>query len=99
MSKNKLYLDSCVFLNVWYDELVSQGRTFSASKRILEEIIDCRYNLVTSHLTLIELAKKMETTIEVILDHYLKPFKIIGKLDVIKINQKVAEEAVYFSSF
>lgn len=98
MSKIKLYLDSCVFLNVWFDEMVSEGSSFAASKKILEEIINCTYNLVISKLTLIELAKRLDTTEEVILDYFLKPFKIIDKLEIIKVTQRIAEEAIHFGS-
>ena len=95
MCITRLYLDSCVFLNVWFDELVNEGRSFTASKRLLEEIINCTYNLTISKLTIMEITKKMNTTEETIMN-YLKQFQIVGKLEIITITEKIAEEAVYF---
>jgi predicted nucleic acid-binding protein len=96
--KTKLYLDSCVFLNVWFDELVNEGRSFAASKRLLEEIINCTYHLTISKLTIIEITKKMNTTEDTIMNYFLKQFQIIGKLKIIKLTEKIAEEAVHFGS-
>lgn len=98
-NKLNLYLDSCVFLDVWYDGLISEGKLFASSKKLLEEVINCKYSISISKLTLIELTKKMDTTEDIILDYFLKPFRLIEKLEIIKVTKRIAEEAIHFGSY
>lgn len=95
----KLYLDSNIFLNVWFDELIKFGEKFYSSKKLLDKIIECIFSLVISDLTIRELCKKTELPSEIICEEYLKPFKIIDKLKIIKTTRKVAEDAVYLSGY
>ena len=99
MGKTKLYLDSCVFLRVWFNETTEEWRSFSDSKKLLDEIINCTYNLVISKLTLIELKKKMNIKEDVLLNYFLREFKILNKLEIIDVTEKIAEEAVYFGGY
>jgi predicted nucleic acid-binding protein len=93
----KLYVDSCIFLNVWFEENIGMGEAFYKSKKILEEVIECNFQLYISKLTLSELSKKLDTTQDILLRDLLLPFQILGKLKLVKVNRKVAEDAAYFS--
>ena len=99
MVKIKLYLDSCVFLRVWFNETLEEWRSFADSKKLLDEIINCTYNLVVSKLTLIELKKKMNINEDILLNYFLREFKIINKLEIINVTKNIAEEAVYFGGY
>ena len=88
-------MDSNVFLNVWFREMIKKGTVFQSSKRLLESILECRYTLFVSTLTLRELATKTDLSESVIMDGYLRPFTMVDKLNVIRITAKVAEEATY----
>jgi len=96
--KTKLYLDSNIFLNVWFVEMVKFGEVFYSSIKLLDEIINCRYHLVVSELTIKELSKKTELPADIIYDEFLKVYEIIDKLTIVKVTKKIAEDAVYFSS-
>ena len=47
-----IYLDSNVFLNVRFEEMAKFGQLFYSSKMLLEQIIECKFVLVTSELTI-----------------------------------------------
>jgi predicted nucleic acid-binding protein len=94
----RLYLDSNIFLNVWFREMIKKGTVFRSSKRLLESILECRYTLFVSMLTLRELSSKTDLPEAVLMDEYLKPFTMIDKLDIIRVTAKVAEEAAYMHS-
>ena len=94
----KLYLDSNIFLNVWFEEMVRLGEVFYTSKKLLDEIINCKYLLVISELTIKELSKKTDLPIDIVYDEYLKIYKMVDKLTIVKVTKKIAEDAVYLSS-
>jgi len=96
--KIKLYLDSNIFLNVWFEEMVKFGEIFYSSKKLLDEIINCKYLLVISELTIRELSKKTDLPIDIICDEYLRIYEMISKLTIVKVTKKIAEDAVYLSS-
>lgn len=47
-----IYLDSNVFLNVRFEEMAKFGQLFYSSKMLLEQVIECKFVLVTSGLTI-----------------------------------------------
>ena len=96
--KRKLYLDSNIFLNVWFEEMVKFGEIFYSSKKLLEEIVNCKYLLVISELTIKELSKKTDLPIDIMYDEYLRIYKMIDKLTIVKVTKKIADDAIYLSS-
>ena len=69
----KLYVDSNIFLNVWFEEMLRLSPAFYYSRRILDAILECRFSLVVSDLTVQDLSGKTSLTKEVIINEYLKP--------------------------
>ena len=94
----ELYLDSNIFLNVWFEEMIKFGEIFSSSKRLLEEVTECKFHLVISELTFSELSQKTELPKEVIFDEFFKIYQVLKKLKIVKISKKVADDAIYFGS-
>jgi hypothetical protein len=47
-----IYLDSNVFLNVRFEEMAKFGLLFYSSKMLLEQVIECKFVLVISELTI-----------------------------------------------
>lgn len=92
-----VYVDSNVFLNVWFEEMAKFGQIFYSSKRLLEQVIECRFVLVISELTVRELAKRTGLPRETLMGEYLKPFEMVDKLRVVKVTRRVAEDAVQLS--
>jgi len=97
-TKQKLYLDSNIFLNVWFHETSRYGEPYTTSKKLLHAIIDCHYYLVISNLVITELAKKTEMSEEIIIDEYLKEFRITNKMTIVKISKKNVQAATYLYS-
>jgi len=96
--ESKVYLDANIFLNVWFDEMIKTGEPFYASFKLLDAVLECKYDLILSDLLIRELAKKTSLTYNQVLDNYLKPFEILGKLSIRKTTMSIADEAVYLSS-
>lgn len=93
-SSPNLYIDSNIYLNIWYKE----NEFFQSSYDLFDEIINCRYKLTSSFLVIKELSNKTGFTQEDIINNYMKPYRILNKLNIVKITQKVADDAVYLSS-
>ena len=94
----KIYLDSNIFLNVWFEEMVKFGEIFYSSKKLFDEIIDCKFNLVVSELTIQELSSRTELPKDLIFEEFLKIYQLLKKLEIVKITKKVADDAIYFGS-
>ena len=89
----RLYVDSNIYLNIWYRE-----ENVQPSYNLLNEIINCRYTLTSSTLVIKELSKKTGITQADIMNDYMKPYQMLNKLNMAKITQRVADDAVYLSS-
>ena len=94
----KIYVDSNVFLNVWFREMIKNGGVFFSSNKLLHLIIDCNFFLVISNLTLMELAKKVGTSENVVVDDYLREFVLSDKIEIVKVSRKVTQDASYLYS-
>jgi len=94
----KIYLDTNIFLNVWFLEMRKCRDLYTNSKKLLQAIIDCHYYLVISNLVITELAKKTGMPEEIIIEEYLKEFIIRNKMTIVKISKKIAQDASYLYS-
>ena len=96
MSKSPphLYVDSNIYLNIWYKE----DKNYQSSYNLLNEIINCRYTLTSSMLVIKELSKKTGIPQNDIMNDYMKPYQILNKFNMVKITQNVADDAVYVAS-
>lgn len=94
----KVYLDANIFLNVWFEEMIKDGEPFYASLKLLDAILECKFQLILSDLVIRELAKKTGLTYELVIQNYLKPYEILRKLTIRKTTMPIADEAVYLSS-
>jgi predicted nucleic acid-binding protein len=88
-----LYIDSNIYLNIWYRE-----ENFQPSYNLLNEIINCKYTLTTSTLIIKELSKKTSIPQADITNDYMKPYQILNKVNMAKITQQVADDATYLAS-
>jgi len=89
----KVYVDSNVFLNVWFEELLRLSPAFYYSRRLLDAILECRFRLVISDLTVKELSRKTNLPKETIIEEYLKPYEMVGKLTIIEATKENIREA------
>jgi len=97
-SARKIYVDSNVFLNVWFEEMIKKGEVFFSSKKLLRLTIDCHFFLIISNLTLMELAKKIGISEDVVVDEYLREFVLSDKIEIVKVSRRVAQDASYLYS-
>lgn len=89
----KVYVDSNVFLNVWFEELLRLSPAFYYSRKLLDAILECRFRLVISDLTVKELSRKTNLPKETIIEEYLKPYEMVGKLTIIETTKENIREA------
>ncbi len=93
MEALKIYVDSNVFLNVWFEEMLRFSPAFYYSRKLLDGVLACRFWLVVSDLTVKELSKKTNLSREVIMEEYLGPFEMVEKLTVVETTEKMIREA------
>ena len=93
MSVPAVYVDSNIFLNVWFEEMLKFSPAFYYSRRILDLILECKFRLVISDLTVKELSRKTDLTKEVIVQEYLGSFDMVGKLMVVETTREMIQEA------
>lgn len=89
---SKVYVDTNIFLDYLFDRMVGLIPGGYFAERLFEAIVDCRYSLVISELTIKELevhSKLAKASIEELLER----FKTIEKLDVVGIDAKIISEA------
>jgi len=84
----KLYLDTNIFLAYWQQEMRGFIPLFERARRIFEEIIECKYYLIISDLTITEMALKINVPEEVVIEEYLKEFSLVGKMEVVSNTQE-----------
>jgi rRNA-processing protein FCF1 len=96
MYVQNLYLDSNIYLNIWFEERNGINNYCDSSLKLMEEIIHCKYKLITSNLIIKELAKKTDQSEETIILNFMKPFISLSKYEMEKITQKIADDAAYF---
>jgi len=89
----KVYVDSNVFLNVWFEEMLKFSPAFYYSRRLLEAILKCRFRLVISDLTVKELSRKTSLPKERIIEEYLKPYEMVGKLTIVETTMEDLRKA------
>ena len=93
LSVVKVYVDSNIFLNVWFEEMLRLSPAFYYSRRILDAILECKFLLVISDLTLKELSRRTNLSREVIVEQYLRPYEMVEKLTVIETTKDMIREA------
>jgi predicted nucleic acid-binding protein len=93
LSVPAVYVDTNIFLNVWFEEMLKFSPAFYYSRRILDLILECRFRLVVSDLTVKELSRKTGLTRELIVQEYLRPFEIVGKLTVVEATVEMIQDA------
>ena len=89
----KVYIDSNIFLNVWFEEMLRFSPAFYYSRKILDAILECKFQLVISDLTVKELSRKTGLSKEVIVKEYLKPYEMVAKLTIIETSMEMIKEA------
>lgn len=89
----KVYVDSNIFLNVWFEEMLRFSPAFYYSRKILDAILACKFQLVISDLTVKELSRKTGLSKEVIVNEYLKPYEMVTKLTIIETSMEMIKEA------
>lgn len=89
----KVYIDSNIFLNVWFEEMLRFSPAFYYSRKILDAILECKFQLVISDLTVKELSRKTNLSKEVIIQEYLKPYEMVDKLVIIETTEDTIKEA------
>lgn len=89
----KIYIDSNIFLNVWFEEMLRFSPAFYYSRRILDAILECKFWLVLSDLTVKELSKKTNLPKETITQEYLRPYIMVNKLIIIETTADMIREA------
>ncbi|MHA1974854.1 MAG: type II toxin-antitoxin system VapC family toxin [Candidatus Hodarchaeales archaeon] len=98
MASEKIVVDTCVFLNVFFQETKLKKNVYETSKRLLEAAIECSFDIYVSEKTIFELSKKLNISKKHVKAYYLKPLINAGKLYIMKINQSMAEEKTYIES-
>ncbi len=93
MEAVKVYVDSNIFLNVWFEEMLKFSPAFYYSRKILEAVLECKFRLVVSDFTVKELSKKTSLPKETIIGEYLKPYEMVGKLTIIETTKDDIREA------
>ena len=89
---SKVYVDTNIFLDYLFDRMVGLVPGGYFAERLFEVVVDCRYSLVISELTIKELevhSKPAKVTVEELFER----FRAIGKLDVVDIDAKIISEA------
>jgi predicted nucleic acid-binding protein len=89
----KIYVDSNVFLNVWFEEMQKLTPAFYYSRKILDAVLECRFQLVISDLTVKELSRKTGLSKEIIVKEYMKPYEMLSKLTIVKTSMDMIREA------
>ena len=89
----KIYVDSNIFLNIWFEEMLKFSPAFYYSRKILDEILECKFKLVISDLTVKELSRKTGLSKEVIINEYLKPYEMVAKLTIVETSEEIIKEA------
>ena len=89
----KLYLDANIFLNIWFEEMLRLSPAFYYARRLLDAILECKFLLIISDLTVKELSKKTGLSRDVIIQEYLKPYEMVGKLTIIETTKEMVKEA------
>jgi len=79
-----------VFLNVWRKE---EPYCFS-SKKLLQSILYCRYNLIISNLVLTELYIHTNIPEDVLWEEKFKPFNMRRKLKIFYVSKSIEQEAI-----
>jgi predicted nucleic acid-binding protein len=90
---NRIYVDTDVFLNTWFREMLKLNPAFYRTERLLEKVVECTYYLVISNLTLKELSKKMSLSTNDIKAFYFEKYEQMGKLSVVKVTQPMIDQA------
>ena len=89
----KIYVDSNIFLNVWFEEMLRFSPAFYHSRKLLDAILECKFRLVISDLTVKELSRKTNLSKEIIMKEYLRPYDMVEKLTVIETTKDMIREA------
>jgi len=89
----RVYVDSNIFLNVWFEEMLRFSPAFYHSRKLLDAILECEFQLFVSDLTVKELSKRTNLSREVIVQDYLKPYEMVEKLTVIDTTKEMIREA------
>ena len=63
----------------------------------MDTILDYGFQLVVSDLTENELSKKTGLSRDVILQEYLKPYEMVGKLTIVEITREMIKQAESYS--
>ena len=93
----RIYVDSNVFLTVWYDKQ-RDTEHLESSINLFEGVYECRYTLVVSNVLIREIGKVATMDMNDVEDVLLKGFRAAGKLEKVKITLESADEAVHLSS-
>lgn len=93
MEALKIYVDSNIFLNVWFEEMLRFSPAFYHSRKLLDAILECKFRLVISDLTVKELSRKTNLSKEIIMKEYLRPYDMVEKLTVIETTKDMIREA------
>jgi len=89
----RIYVDTDIFLNLWFNEMIRYNPVFERAKRLLERVISCRLFLIISELTLEELSRNMRLSIDTIKSDYFNEYANLGKLSVAEVTQDIVNEA------
>lgn len=92
----KIYIDSNVFLNYWFDEYSNKPCAHYA-ERLFTDAIKCKYDIIISTLVLEELETKSHLTEEEIVGEWFKEFRERQKIDILKIKGDVLQKAQWIS--
>ena len=93
----RIYVDSNVFLTVWYDKR-RDSEQFESSINLFEGVYECRFTLVVSNVLIREIGKVATIGMKNVEECLLKGFRTAGKLEKVKVTLESADEAVHLSS-
>lgn len=89
----RIYVDTDVFLNLWFQEMLEYNPAFERTERLLEAVISCRFFLIISELTLEELSRRMRIPLDKVRVDYFGRYESLGKLGFVEITQEIVDEA------
>lgn len=89
----RIYVDANVFLNTWFLEMHRFDPLFERAERLLQAVVDCRFFLIISTLTLKELSRKMSASPDDVKSGYFRMYESVGKLSIVTVTQDMVDEA------
>lgn len=78
---------------MWFEEMLRFSPAFYHSRKLLDAILECKFRLVISDLTVKELSRKTNLSKEIIMKEYLRPYDMVEKLTVIETTKDMIREA------